>query len=458
MTVDLILTIISAGSYKQDLNPNNPLSYNGDVANEYAKVVRMLYTSDDSEVIPFAFKRTLYRYAPIFSDGRQHDTQEFLLFLLDGLQEDLNRIIKKPYIVRPDSTDEMVHNKAELCKLADEHWRIFKARNDSVITDLFAAMYKSTIVCPDCGKVSITFDPFTNLTLQLPKWQMESYVVHFFPLRQKPVKLDLEVSENSPVSDLRKLGVSKTGVDSDRLVMGEISQSKVFAMCDDAEMVSDFESSSSYLALFELESAPTDYVSETPEGATMRNLTPDFDSPRADRMLIPIFNRSLFAKSPNRPKTNQFFGPPSFIVVAREEAHDFDAIFRKVLAKVSTLTTRDFLNEDGQEEVIHEDSGTDVDDTDSADSKIKASSVEGEDGIVDISVRKEADKEAAGAEVLLGGRIPERLRNLFDIKVIDAGASVPVGPSIFENQRFRPMVSPEDRRASSRQGKVSPNL
>lgn len=45
------------------------------------------------------------------SGFEQHDSQEFLMFLLDGLSEDLNRILDKPYIEKPDSTDEMVHNQ-----------------------------------------------------------------------------------------------------------------------------------------------------------------------------------------------------------------------------------------------------------------------------------------------------------------------------------------------------------
>lgn len=37
-------------------------------------------------------------FAPQFSGYNQHDAQELMAFLLDGLHEDLNRIRKKPYI------------------------------------------------------------------------------------------------------------------------------------------------------------------------------------------------------------------------------------------------------------------------------------------------------------------------------------------------------------------------
>ena len=44
------------------------------------------------------------RFAPQFSGYQQHDSQELLTFLLDGLHEDLNRIKKKPYIGKENHT------------------------------------------------------------------------------------------------------------------------------------------------------------------------------------------------------------------------------------------------------------------------------------------------------------------------------------------------------------------
>jgi ubiquitin C-terminal hydrolase len=41
---------------------------------------------------------SISRFSPQFSGYQQHDSQELLSFLLDGLHEDLNRIKQKPYI------------------------------------------------------------------------------------------------------------------------------------------------------------------------------------------------------------------------------------------------------------------------------------------------------------------------------------------------------------------------
>lgn len=110
-----------------------------------------------------------------FTGYAQHDAQEFMAFLLDGLHEDLNRIQNKPYTETVDSDgrpDEVrivgrgghiscisqslglldPHHSAPQV-VAEEAWQRHKMRNDSFIVDLFQGQYKSKLVCPVCAKV-----------------------------------------------------------------------------------------------------------------------------------------------------------------------------------------------------------------------------------------------------------------------------------------------------------------
>lgn len=48
-------------------------------------------------VAPHKFKYTVGKSKEMFCGYEQHDSQEFLLFVLDTLHEDLNRVRKKPY-------------------------------------------------------------------------------------------------------------------------------------------------------------------------------------------------------------------------------------------------------------------------------------------------------------------------------------------------------------------------
>ena len=130
-------------------------------------------------VVPRNFKMAVGRFAPQFSGYQQQDSQELLTFLLDGLHEDLNRIKKKPYIEMKDC-----ENRPD-DEIAAEAWENYKKRNDSVILDLFHGLLKSTVVCPECPKISVTFDPFCYLSLPLPvkkERQIEVTMLTFFPV------------------------------------------------------------------------------------------------------------------------------------------------------------------------------------------------------------------------------------------------------------------------------------
>ena len=83
------------GDYKDDLNPDNPLGNKGELAESFAGLVTSLWSGDHSSVSPSSFKTTLARFAPQFSGYQQHDSQELIAFLLDGIHEDLNRVKQK---------------------------------------------------------------------------------------------------------------------------------------------------------------------------------------------------------------------------------------------------------------------------------------------------------------------------------------------------------------------------
>eukprot|EP01125_Pyxidicula_operculata_P001398 TRINITY_DN11291_c0_g1_i1.p1 TRINITY_DN11291_c0_g1~~TRINITY_DN11291_c0_g1_i1.p1 ORF type:complete len:854 (+),score=174.30 TRINITY_DN11291_c0_g1_i1:15-2576(+) len=177
--------------YKNDINRNNPLGMEGKLAESYASLIKKLWSSTGS-VTPNDFKYTISKYAPQFSGYRQHDSQELLAFLLDGLHEDLNRIVDKPYITLKENK-----NRPEE-EVAKEAWDAHVARNQSVIVDLFQGQLKSTVQCPDedCGNVSITFDPFMYLSLPIPYSMTRKMKVTYIPFDKMKAPVDLMVTVN----------------------------------------------------------------------------------------------------------------------------------------------------------------------------------------------------------------------------------------------------------------------
>ncbi|XP_069760277.1 ubiquitin carboxyl-terminal hydrolase 15-like isoform X6 [Narcine bancroftii] len=229
--------------YVDELNNDNLLGMKGEIANAYADLIKQMWSGKYSYVTPRAFKVSrnknirnrsrsrpsglssllchstqVGRFAPQFSGYQQQDSQELLAFLLDGLHEDLNRIRKKPYIQLKDAEgrpDEVV---------AKEAWENHRKRNDSIIVDIFHGLFKSTLVCPECSKISVTFDPFCYLTLPLPlkkERTLEVFLVGSDPLT-KPMQYKVVVPKIGIISDLCAALSALSNVPADKMVVTDI--------------------------------------------------------------------------------------------------------------------------------------------------------------------------------------------------------------------------------------------
>ncbi|CAH2035036.1 unnamed protein product [Thlaspi arvense] len=211
--------------YSEDINADNPLGMRGELALAFGELLRKLWTSGQNTVAPRAFKTKLARFAPQFSGYNQHDSQEMLAFLLDGLHEDLNKVKQKPYIEAKDSDGRPDD------EVAEEKWNYHKARNDSVIVDVCQGQYKSTLVCPDCGKISITFDPFMYLTLPLPSSRTRSMTVAVFygDGSHLSVPYTVTVPKDGSCRDLSNALATACGLNNDEsLLLAEVYDHKIF--------------------------------------------------------------------------------------------------------------------------------------------------------------------------------------------------------------------------------------
>ncbi|XP_075538879.1 ubiquitin carboxyl-terminal hydrolase 11-like isoform X3 [Dermacentor variabilis] len=65
---------------------------------------------------------------------------------------------------------------------AQEAWDEYTARNQSVVVDTFQGQFRSTVVCSECGHVSVTYEPFMYLPLPLPHAMERQIEVTYVPL------------------------------------------------------------------------------------------------------------------------------------------------------------------------------------------------------------------------------------------------------------------------------------
>ncbi|XP_072954131.1 ubiquitin carboxyl-terminal hydrolase 9-like isoform X1 [Typha angustifolia] len=211
--------------YTEEINKENPLGMQGELALAFGELLRKLWSSGRTSIAPRSFKAKLARFAPQFSGYNQHDSQELLAFLLDGLHEDLNRVKNKPYIEAKDADGRPDE------EFSDECWKNHKARNDSVIVDICQGQYKSTLVCPVCSKVSVTFDPFMYLSLPLPSTITRTMTVTVFSGKGDalPMPYTVTVPKNGSCKDLVKaLAVACCLKASEELLLAEVYDHRIF--------------------------------------------------------------------------------------------------------------------------------------------------------------------------------------------------------------------------------------
>ncbi|KAJ8458922.1 hypothetical protein OPV22_031848 [Ensete ventricosum] len=218
------------GDYSKEINLTNPLGLKGELALAFGDLLRSLWAPERTPVVPRVFKAKLARFAPQFSGFNQHDSQELLAFLLDGLHEDLNRVKHKPYVEAKDASgrpDEEV---------ADEYWGNHLARNDSIIVDICQGQYKSTLVCPVCSKVSITFDPFMYLSLPLPSTTMRTMTITIFSTDGsiEPSAYTINVPKFGKLKDLiRALSTASSLRNDENLLIAEVYANCIIRFLDE---------------------------------------------------------------------------------------------------------------------------------------------------------------------------------------------------------------------------------
>ncbi|RYG66515.1 hypothetical protein EON64_09585 [archaeon] len=143
------------------------------------------------------FREVLRWRGSLFSSKDQHDAQELLAFLLEGLGEDLNLnkgvVVNQPQpaaILPPsdegsvdaqldregprgdcspqDGPAEAAPTLSDAAKSKQAHEALL-ARERSVVAALFTGQYRCTLQCNHCDYVSSQFEPFNTLPLPLPE-------------------------------------------------------------------------------------------------------------------------------------------------------------------------------------------------------------------------------------------------------------------------------------------------
>lgn len=128
---------------------------------EYVKLIKALWASN-SIVDPHEFKLTLGSFKDCYLGFNQQDANEFYMRLVELLHESCSfeARIKPRGDVKTDIDKLQVESIEEFSK----HYK----KSYSYIVDCFAGQYFGVTECSTCHFISKRFDPFFNMTLEIP--------------------------------------------------------------------------------------------------------------------------------------------------------------------------------------------------------------------------------------------------------------------------------------------------
>uniref|UniRef100_A0A8I3MRP5 ubiquitinyl hydrolase 1 n=1 Tax=Canis lupus familiaris TaxID=9615 RepID=A0A8I3MRP5_CANLF len=225
-----------AGRPEPSPDPEQPVGRGtqgqGEVTEQLAHLVRALWTLEYTPQHSRDFKSIVSKNALQYRGNSQHDAQEFLLWLLDRVHEDLNHAVKQsgqPPVKPPSETDMMPEGPSfPVCS--------------TFVQELFQAQYRSSLTCPHCQKQSNTFDPFLCISLPIP-------LPHTRPLYVTVVyqgkcshcmRIGVAVPLSGTVARLREAVSMETKIPTDQIVLTEMYYDgfhRSFCDTDDLETV-----------------------------------------------------------------------------------------------------------------------------------------------------------------------------------------------------------------------------
>ncbi|GAA5928184.1 hypothetical protein JCM10213_005673 [Rhodosporidiobolus nylandii] len=157
-----------SGDYEKEINLQNPLATKGELARAFSHLLRGLLRGDRGFISPNRLRNVLARSSSLFHNAEQQDAHEFLLWLMDALQEEFNLVL-----AAPPAKANSPEREAELERLpevvaADQEWAKYRERNDSVVVDFWQGQLRNRMECLRCHQTSTTFEPLHTLSLAIP--------------------------------------------------------------------------------------------------------------------------------------------------------------------------------------------------------------------------------------------------------------------------------------------------
>lgn len=243
---DILAEYFVLDQYKVDLSRRNKLNSKkygtkGEITEQLALLLKAIWSCQYDPEMSTAFKSVVDKYGSQYRGNLQHDAQEFLLWLLDKVHEDLNQATKKKYKIIKNSfgrPDDIV-----AAETLANHVRC----NNSFVHAVFQAQFRSSLTCPRCHRQSNTFDPFLCVSVPVPQnhRQMNLFVNVLYTSQQpRQVRIGVSVNQAANVRELREILASDTGIEENHMLLTEVHDEgfhRTFSDCQPLSVITEID-------------------------------------------------------------------------------------------------------------------------------------------------------------------------------------------------------------------------
>ena len=134
------------------------------IAEEMVKLCTEMHSTKQLKILPTEFFETFSELNKSFDRGRQHDSHEFLVVILNDLHEALSQDTS---LMNTTMTLNSMSNNDEL-QLSRDQWDLYRGIKGSVISAVFGSQTKNTLICSRCAAKKTIFEVFNYFSLPIP--------------------------------------------------------------------------------------------------------------------------------------------------------------------------------------------------------------------------------------------------------------------------------------------------
>ena len=205
-----LTTFFLSKEFKKYINSSNKNGLKGKLAKAWYELLKEYWKTEITTGNPKEIQTLIGKKYKKFDSYEQQDANEFITIFLEILGEDLNEIKSKIYV---ELKEQQPKESDEEC--AKRYWELHVSRNNSIITYLFCGLNKSIIKCPLCRYESITYNPFTSISLLIPNrdkikkvkylnFSKDDLFIFYIPKFSlgKTYKIKIRVEKNIPFKNI----------------------------------------------------------------------------------------------------------------------------------------------------------------------------------------------------------------------------------------------------------------